>query len=184
MPTIFFTLRFEATMEQAVRQLWEVIAREGIEVQGLAGHRPHITVAAYDVKNVEHHLTLLDRTVNGFDTFPLTLDSLGIFPEHGVVFLAPRMTDALYSLHRRLVHDLSGPGLPRIKYEPLVPGNWMPHCTLVSDRTPSEAARVVEICSRLWNPIAGMVEAIGALVPPDVDDLHEARLRLVEERLS
>lgn len=178
MNTIFFTLRFDPETEAAVRSLWKAIAQEGINVPGLSGHRPHITVAAYDISDISFSQGILKTLSRKFDPFPIRLDYLGLFPERNVVFLAPRVSRTLYSLHHQLIQSFSESGLPPVKYEVLQDDCWAPHCTLVAGLSRDDALKVIRICQDIWNPLSGTVEAIGGLIHPDSVDAFEVLLGL------
>lgn len=167
---ICFNLTFDAATEQAVRSLWQLIADAGIAVRGLAGYRPHITLAAYKVADGAEYETSLAVVASALMPFPVRMESLGIFPEAGVVFLAPRMSYALFSLHRALLDALDGPGKPVLISELLLPDHWTPHCTLAGRLVPSQLLTVVDTCQRHWTPICGRAEGIGMrLYPAPVD---------------
>jgi hypothetical protein len=100
------------------------------------------------------------------------MESLGIFPEPGVVFLAPRMSYALFSIHRAVIHALDERGKPPIADERLLPDLWMPHCTLTGGLTPSQLVTAIEVCQQSWTPIRGQVEGIGMRIFPAPIDHH------------
>jgi hypothetical protein len=79
--TIIFTLFFDIATEQAIRRLWQQIADAGIEVAGLNGHRPHISLAAYDADDAEQYQTDLQRFVPVHSPLPIRFHHLGIFPK-------------------------------------------------------------------------------------------------------
>ena len=170
----YFTLRFDAHMERRIIDLWIALADEGIELVGLTGHRPHITVSAYETDEVESYIALLDAFARETARFPVRFGAIGVFPVNGVVFLAPVVTDALHAVHRSLLTRLGGQGRPAVHHEALLPDRWTPHCTLADGADPGTVAQIVTYCSRAWQPIEGWVEGIGVLVPPERTDLYDA----------
>jgi len=180
--TVYFTLRFDPATEQAVRALWRRIASIGIDVAGLTGHRPHITLAGYEVDHAERYRSTLAEFALGVAPFSIEFGHLGVFPDAGVVFLAPTVNRRLLAMHRALVERFAGPGLPPIKHEHLLPDRWVPHCTLVIGVDPSESASVVALCQSAWKPITGTVEGIGALAPPEVVDRYDCSFVGSEEK--
>src|SRR5260370_39271573 len=103
MPRMCLNLTFDAATEEAIRALRGLLADAEIPVPGLAGYRPHITLAVYDVPTIVPHEATLEPVASALVPFPILLESLGVFPEHGVVFLAPRMSHTLFSLHRTII---------------------------------------------------------------------------------
>lgn len=97
---------------------------------------------------------------------PLRLESLGVFPESGVVFLAPRPTSALLALHRRIVHGLADLDAAGSLDALLVPGQWTPHCTLAGHLDPAGLGAAVAACAYHWRPVQGQGVAIGIRVHP------------------
>ena len=171
--TAYFTLRFDIATERSIVDLWIALAEEGIELTGLSGHRPHITVSAYETDRVESYFPLLDEFALKNAKFPLTFGAVGIFPANGVVFLAPVVTDALHAVHRSLVAQLGGPGRPPVRHAALLPDRWIPHCTLADGADPGTVAQIVTYCARRWQTIEGWVEGIGIRVPPDTTDVYD-----------
>ena len=170
----YFTLRFDADTERRVIDLWMALAGEGIELVGLTGHRPHITVSAYETDEVESYIPLLDAFARETARFPVRFGAIGVFPANGVVFLAPVVTDALRELHRSLLTRLGGTGRPAVHHEALLPDRWTPHCTLADGAEPGTVAQIVTYFARVWQPIEGWVEGVGIRVPPDRTDLYSA----------
>lgn len=171
--TAYFTLRFDASTERSVIDLWIALAEEGVELVGLSGYRPHITVSAYETDDVESYVPLLAEFARTVARFPLHFDAIGVFPANGVVFLAPAVTDSLRAAHRSLLAHLSGPGRPAVLHEPLLPNRWIPHCTLAAGAAPGTVAQIVAFLTRSWQPIEGWVEGIGIRVPPATIDLYD-----------
>jgi hypothetical protein len=171
--TAYFTLRFDAATERSIVDLWIALAEEGIELVGLSGHRPHITVSAYETNGVESYFPLLEEFGQKTTTFPLTFGAVGIFPANGVVFLAPIVTDALRTTHRSLLVQLGGPGRPPLRHAALLPERWIPHCTLAAGADPGTVAQIVTYYARRWQTIEGWVEGIGIRVPPDTTDVYD-----------
>lgn len=172
--TIFLTLYFDPATEQAIHRLWHVLADAGISVPGIHGHRPHITLAAYDTTDWTTYQQLLGKFTQSQQAFPIRLHALGIFPETGVVFLAPRVTAPLITLHSALLTACAALGSAPLKYaHHLGESVWMPHCTLARGQTPTQVLSIVETCAQHWQAIDGMIEGIGILIPPAVVDVAQ-----------
>jgi 2'-5' RNA ligase len=177
-PTIFFTLHFDTTTEDRIRNCWQRLTHAGIAVPGLTGLRPHITLAAYETDALAHYRTLLAEFVQTQTAFPIRFDYLGIFPESRVVFLAPRVTNQLTNVQAALVHRLAGPDCAPLKFaEHLAPENWIPHCTVMADCPEEVLTAITGLLVQQWEPIGGMVTGIGIVVPPAVSDLVQYPFR-------
>jgi len=174
---MYLTLRFDPATEQAVRGLWRRIASIGIDVAGLTGHRPHITLAGYEIDRAESYRSRLADFALGVAPFSIEFGHLGVFPAAGVVFLAPIVNQRLLAVHQALVEQFAGPALAPMAHDQLLPDRWVPHCTLVSGANPATSARVVALCQDAWEPITGTVEGIGSLVPPEVVDRYDCPLK-------
>jgi 2'-5' RNA ligase len=177
-PTIFFTLHFDTTTEDRIRNCWQRLAHAGIAVPGLTGLRPHITLAAYETDALAHYRTSLAEFVQTQTVFPIRFDYLGIFPESRVVFLAPRVTSRLTNVQAGLVHMLAGPDRAPLKFaEHLAPENWIPHCTVMAGCPEEVLIAITGLLVQQWEPIAGMVAGIGIVVPPAVSDVVQYSFR-------
>ena len=169
MPRICFNLVFDHSTEQAVRDMWQRIADADVPVRGLTGYRPHVTLAAYDVTSVRAYESDLVPVTEAMEPFPIRLESLGIFPEAGAIFLAPRMSRTLFSLHRAILGAVDSPGRPPVVDECLLPDRWTPHCTLAGHLTRTQLLTAVDVCQRHWMPILGKAVGVGMRVYPAVD---------------
>jgi 2'-5' RNA ligase len=172
MPTISFNLLLDEVAERAVRALWQELTASGVPAKGPAGYGPHITLAVYQVAEprIAAYVARLPTLVSRQRSLPLRLESLGIFPETGVVFLTPRPSSALLALHRRVVHGLADLDTTGSLDKLLVPGQWMPHCTLAGHLDPAGLATAVEACVHHWRPVQGQGVAIGLRVHPSPSD--------------
>ena len=163
MPTISLNLLLDEVAERAVRTLWQELITSGVPAKRPAGYGPHITLVAYQVAEpgIAAYAERLPSLVTRQRSLPLCLESLGIFPETGVVFLAPRPSSALLALHRRIVHGLADLDPTGSLDTLLLPGQWMPHCTLAGHLDPSGVAATIEACVHHWRPVQGQGAAIG-----------------------
>jgi 2'-5' RNA ligase len=170
----FLTLYFDSATERAIEGLWQLLADTGVSVPGIDGHRPHITLAAYPTIDPAQYQRLLAQFAPSQMAFPIRLHALGVFPEAGVVFLAPRVTAPLLALHSALLTSCAALGAAPLKYpHNLGENSWMPHCTLARGETPAQVASIVATCIQRWQAIEAMAEGIGILVPPATVDLAQ-----------
>lgn len=168
MTTIFLTLYFDAATEYAVQKLFHRLGDACLGINQLYHHRPHITLSAYDVEDVEASAKILANFASKVKAFPLRLHYLGIFPEKGVLFLAPLPTAALFQVQSALQTQYQEP----VKYpEHLTPDSWTPHCTLAVGLKPADLAEAVKICTTEWQPLVGTACGIGLLISQTTEDL-------------
>jgi 2'-5' RNA ligase len=176
MTTVVLTLRFDETATKQVIGLRGLLRQEVPIPPELEIHRPHVTLAGFPLTDVVDVKAVLKAVASGIAAFSVRLDSIGIFPEGGTVFLAPRITAALLQLHSHSLRiGTSFMGDP-LHHEHALPDRWMPHCTLATQLPPANVSRAVHVCLQHWQPISGVVEAVGALVLPSTVDLCEALL--------
>ncbi len=170
---VCFNLTFDEVTERSVRGLWQHLADAGIIAPAFPRYRPHVSLACYDVPEIADYEAGIAGVAAATPLFRIRLDSLGIFPEAGVVFLAPRMSRELFGLHRSVIHAFDGPGRPPVVDEHLLPDLWMPHCTLAVRLTPEQMLTVVDTCTRTWAPLRGQATGIGMrLLPAPRDHGH------------
>lgn len=181
MPTQFLTLCFDSALEQEVRGVQDSL--RGLPGVAVQEHRPHVTLAAFDVADAR-----LDERLSAFlrrrEGFPIRLRHIGVFPEASVVFLAPRPLAPLVELHRSLLDEFSAPGDPPVAFENLLVESWMPHCTIATVET-GRLGEVVQALQEKWAPLEGAAEGIGVLVPPAIEDRLQLPFgRLVEKAFA
>lgn len=166
MVVLSINLLLDQATGQTVRELQHSLAPEGVSFA--QRYPPHITLTAYrceDGAEAEYlsHLPLLTRDVR---QFPLLLESLGIFPETGVLFLAPRMSQSLLSLHQAAIDQFT----PDVLDEFLLPDRWTPHVTVAAVPTRDHLVSVLANALSSWRPIRGKAVGIGVRIHPAATD--------------
>jgi 2'-5' RNA ligase len=173
MPRICLNLTFDPITEQAIQVFWSHIADAGITERGLTRYRPHITLAVYDVETINAYEATLAPMASALVPFPVLLESLGIFPEHRVIFLAPRMSHALFSLHRATIQAFASmpeTTRPSLVDNLLLPDRWTPHVTLAGQLAPTQILKGLEICLHHWTPLHGNATGIGMRIFPELTE--------------
>lgn len=174
MSVVSCNLYFDPATEYAVRGLWQRLTDAGLPAKSTVGYPPHITVTAYATDEPAATVTELASRLAAIATvqrpIPLRLEALGVFPEAGVVFLAPRVSRALLEVHRAVFERLADPGMPALLEDLLLPDRWTPHVTLATRLDDEQTARIVGACVRDWQPIEGAAVGMGLRVVPDVAD--------------
>jgi 2'-5' RNA ligase len=173
MSIVFFTLYFDRTLEGQIYDFGTLLADQGIDTNGLTQHRPHITIAAYEVLDVALYQAELAQFAVTRTQFPIRVHYVGVFPEASVVFLAPQMTAALFTLHQQLTTYFADVGRVPLRYENLFTDHWIPHCTLAVGLESEHLARAITVCQQQWQPLTGIVEGVGLLVHPETVDRYQ-----------
>ncbi len=172
MPRIYFTLKFDAETEQAIRALWRKIAERGIPVEGLTGYRPHVTLAGYATDNIAPFKKGIVPVVKAMRRFPIRLEGIGIFPPAHVIFLQPCVTEKLLTLHTTILDTFHRPELPPLSHEHFGVGRWMPHCMLTRRVSVEQMQIVLQCCLYEWHSLEGYAEGLGMRLYPAVTDAH------------
>ncbi len=173
MPRLCFNLTFDPTTEQTIQALWSHLANAGITEQSVSGYRPHITLAVYDVENIDVYEAILVPIASALGPFPVLLESLGIFPQQGVIFLAPRMSHTLFTLHRTTVQafmSMNETDRPSLVSDYHLPDRWTPHATLAKQLALTHILKGLEVCLHHWAPLHGHAIGMGMRVFPEPTD--------------
>jgi len=157
-------------MEQAIRVLWSRIADAGIPVEGLAGYRPHLTLAGYATEQIAAFENGIVPVVAMFHRFPIRLEGIGIFPSTHVIFLQPCVTAQLLALQNTIIETFQRPELPPLSNEHFGMGRWMPHCMLTRRVNLEQMRTVLQLLIHEWHSIEGDIEGIGMRLYPAMMD--------------
>ncbi|MFC7619673.1 2'-5' RNA ligase family protein [Microlunatus sp. GCM10028923] len=158
---IAIELFFDQRTDQAVREVWETLQRQGIAslASAPAPQHPHLTLAVGDQPDPK----IIARIAAELPPLPeIHLDAAGCFPGRGgVVFLAVRFTPELAELHR-VLHTVLDDGAVR-QLDQLRPGRLVPHCT-VAKRLPEQQVGPAVATARASLPISGTAVSVNAVV--------------------
>jgi 2'-5' RNA ligase len=141
-----------------VRRLWHDLEDEGIVHMARSGARPHVSVGIWDSLDRDAAETELTRFAAEAAPLPITLASVGFFPQVAI-FLAPTVTSALLELQAGLHARFSRVGAAQ--WEHYRPGVWVPHCTLATDFMAEQFTRALEVARRVALPLACRLVEIG-----------------------
>ena len=144
-----------------VDRAWQELERSGVSSYlAQSASRPHITLAIYDSVDMAAIQEKLEALARQLSPFAVDLHGLGVFSgDADAVFLAATVTQRLLAMHslcHKCLADACGPA--DLYY---LPGNWVPHCTIAVDVSPSLTPKVVEICQRMDLPRKATIEHIG-----------------------
>jgi 2'-5' RNA ligase len=166
----FFTLIFDDDLEQHVRRFGQVLAKAGIDGPPEERHRPHVTLAGFDLADAACCAGPLQQLCSRRKPMPIRLHHIGVFPERGVLFLQPRMTRGLMALHRAIIEEVA----PALGKSPTSANfaidYWTPHCTLAEAVPDGLLGKAVDLLQQHWRSVEGNAIGIGVLVPPATVD--------------
>ena len=162
------SLWFDEHVERQVRDIWQSLADAGVDKTFAEGPiRPHVTLAHGLTLDLEPFVTALRERLAVQPAFDLTFTSLGLF-DSGILYLAARMTGALWTLHREVAEvaeKLGGGSSPYYR-----PDFWTPHCTLAVNLTPERMLEAVRVCYKV-TPISASVTRVGVIENPSEREL-------------
>jgi len=112
----------------------------------MAGGHPHISLAGFDQIALAQISARLADFAATTPAFAATLSSVGVFPNAGVVYLAPVVTQQLLTIHARFQRMLEPLGLSSNPY--YWPGSWIPHCTVGLNLPVDAIGQAVLLCQQ------------------------------------
>jgi|ERR1043166_5860281 2'-5' RNA ligase len=166
---------FDVPSDSKVCSLWEDFGSIGASHMKDCGARPHITLAVCDSADVSSLSALLDTFARTLHPFPVTLSAVGLFPTaEGVMFLAPKVTAELLSLHRRFFDQfrLQARGV----WEHYSPEQWIPHYALAMGLSVGQLAPAFEACRATGLPLVCVVNEIGIVEFRPIKQLYAVPL--------
>ncbi len=123
-----------------------IYAQCGGENLATSGGQPHISLAGFDQIDLAQISARLADFAATTPAFAITLSAIGIFPNAGIVYLAPVVTQQLLTIHSRFQRMLEPLGLPSNAY--YWPGNWIPHCTVGLQVPADKIGAAVMLCQQ------------------------------------
>jgi 2'-5' RNA ligase len=169
-PTAVVSAAFDPATDAVVERL-----REGVEAAGhrvRRAHRPHLTLAAARVDDVETVAALTREIAARHAPIPLTMSGLGSFPS-GVLFVATEALPELQELQRDAYDTLTARWPPAFGPQS-EPASWVPHVTLAT-RLPRPALRRLREIP--LEPYPATVDALAVIVVGGQGDAAYERLR-------
>jgi 2'-5' RNA ligase len=165
--TLILSLQLDEQLEQRLSALQDRVRSAATNKGERHPHRPHITLAAYQVAAARSLDRLLAHFCSQRRPIPIEIRALGIFPEAGVVFAAPLVTSALLRLRQQLQRCIA-----RTTPYPdhLSTGRWIPHISLGNQLQAADLGRALKVITSDWSTLEGLAVGIGVIRPPSVVD--------------
>lgn len=149
----------DAATSAIVRRIWDELAADGLPslaTRTHCRHQPHCSLTVAENLPVEGALAAVGAVPAR--PLPLRIESIGVFPTMGTLFLAPVVTPELLAEQRR-VHSAVLPHAER-PWPYFEPGAWTPHITLAWSLTAEEMVVAVPlVLARI--PITGTFDRGG-----------------------
>ena len=180
-------LYLDGPTSEDVRAIWASIESAGLSgFMPTSGARPHVSLAVYShvvPSEIKPILPSFSSEVGetkiefeGVSTFPI---GGGAVPTGGgVVFLAPKLTNSLRTLHSRF-HTLARPFASGLS-DYYAPGVWVPHCTLDMDLPAENVSKIMELCGEHDLPTEARLVEIGLVGFRPIKELMNFPLRRME----
>ncbi len=154
------SLWFDEGAERQIQFVWQSLADTGVDKTFANGPiRPHVTLAHGLELDFNLFVATLRERLETQPTFDLTFTSLGLF-DSGILYLAARMTQTLWTLHRDVAALAEAQGGGSSLY--YRPDFWTPHCTLAVNLTPEATLEAVRICQKV-TPVSASVTRVGII---------------------
>lgn len=176
MPKVSINLVFDDASQESICDLWRRIDSHGLQVPGLTGYRPHITLSAHEAEAPDDWVRELAQVAHRSKPFPVRIDTVGSFVDNGVLYLGPRVSADLLELHHSVhEHILSASGsLPIAEF--LYPNQWVPHITITTGKSIDELPSSLEIILREYQAIEAVATDLTVRIHPSTDDYLLFRL--------
>ncbi|MCL4218384.1 MAG: 2'-5' RNA ligase family protein [Candidatus Hydrogenedentes bacterium] len=156
-------LQVDAETEAQVKDVWRRMAEAGLSTYlHESSATPHVTLGIHDDMDVETAQDRLTALASRTPAFAFRFNSIGIFGQDAcVVFLAPVMTQSLWTLHRAVHAALEDCASP--SWEHYCEPRWVPHCTLAMDLEPEHLPAAINHARTFALPHDGVFEAFGII---------------------
>lgn len=120
---------------------------------------PHITISAFETKQEQEVIHLLEKKVKELKSGTLTWASVGVFLPY-VIYLAPVLNKYLYELSREIyecVSEIEDVSISKF-YRPL---QWLPHATIGKKLSKEEMVEAFQVLQGEFGVFHGQVTSIG-----------------------
>ena len=135
---------------------------------------PHLTVSAFETRNVEHIIPVVKEMFTKLSKGNIKWVSIGQFFPY-VIFLSPVLDEYLHGLCKCFYKELSS--VEGIKVYPYYqPFQWAPHATIGKTLTTEQMQRAFEVMQHSFGVFEGHIVEIGLARTNPHEDLIRFRL--------
>lgn len=123
--------------------------------------RPHVTLACFNDVDEEKCIELLKRFAKSHKPTPANLESVAMFNDTKVIFIAPTMNHSMFELHKEL-HDCMEE-FDKEGWHWYCPDDWVPHCAVVLAGEDDEEVfyKASDLVLRRFRKIYGQFTRVG-----------------------
>lgn len=154
---------FDPKTEAIVRRIRDAVNETTDTTEIIAGdYRPHVSLGGCQHLDAEGLAPDLSKYARSMYSFPLTMESFGIFPtEEGVIFLGVTVTRELLATHAEFQSIFER--YAEQSNHHYRAGVWVPHCTIAYGLQAHQLAAAVTACCSFSLPIQAEVTEIGVI---------------------
>jgi len=165
MVTAVVCAAFDATIDDAVYALRDLVRDAGVPLPPRPPHRPHFSMTAARLPKEE-----LGRVVDvaaeiaaRHAPVPIALTEVGRFGRAGALWLGPAPNHGLPALHKDVYRTMKREWPPAFG-ERSAPNLWVPHLTLAT-RVAKPLLRVVQqTIEQGYEPVRGSIDAVAVIL--------------------
>ncbi len=152
---------FDNNTEVNIRNIWSKLRDQSISAYAfeVENRKPHLTLASYSSLDLDEFIKEVDHFYDNKATIPISYQSIGTFLSTGILYLAPTMTEELFTLHRSHHQHFS---LFSDSDSLYAPGQWIPHCTIANRLSNKQLLAAYSYCVQ-QSKIKGRIEAISVI---------------------
>lgn len=149
-------LLFDGSLADAVAEHWKRLADAGLSrSMPDLGYPPHVTLAVYDLPQVDVATAALDRVFENVSQIAVRLTHVTTFGAgSGVLYAAIDPSAELMRLHATTAAAIGEVCRPHYRS-----GSWTPHCTLAMGVNDADLGCAKGILESDWRPLTGVFEA-------------------------
>jgi 2'-5' RNA ligase len=170
---------FDATIDEAVYALRDVVRDAGVSLPPRPPHRPHFSLAAARVERgdeLDRVVALAGEVAARHPPVPIALTEVGRFGRAGALWLGPAANRGLPALQRDAYRSLKHAGWPSAFGDRSAPRLWVPHLTLATRVTKPLLREVQEAVQDGYEPIRGEVDALAVILVGGRGDVAHVQL--------
>jgi 2'-5' RNA ligase len=155
---------FDFEADRRVRKIWDELSKRKLHgIPPPLTARPHISLGVW--KNI--NLNVAGPSLNQFASNIAALNfhfwGIGVFPNTGVVYLAPTPDIKLFQLHAGFHNHFAG-GEECSNY--YLCGNWTPHCTIAEGISPQNVPAITQATAIFELPFDAKASSMGIVEHP------------------
>lgn len=154
--SVYFDSKTENTMQSYINY----VARATGNTFMLDGKiPPHITLLAFEAKDEQKAVELLEKNIHKFTSDSLLFASIGAFKRQ-VLYIEPVLNEYLHNMSLEL-YDIYK-DMPDIRFSPYYkPFGWLPHLSIVKHLKESQIEEAFKVLVRQFATVEGTVTRIG-----------------------